>query len=93
MTGSSPARANATTFALGLRPSFSRPASFTSITAAAPSQIWLEVPAVNTPSSDKTFKPDRLSELASNLIPSSTVTISFSPLGRSPSTGTISLSK
>ena len=39
MTGSSPAKANATTFALGLRPSFSRPASFTSITAAAPSQI------------------------------------------------------
>ena len=37
--GSSPARAKATTLARGFNPSFSRPASLTSITAAAPSQI------------------------------------------------------
>ena len=93
MTGSSPAKAKATTFALGLIPSFFSPASLTSITAAAPSHIWLDVPAVSTPSSDKVFKPDKLSWLASKRIPSSTVTISLSPFGRSPSTGTISLSK
>ena len=70
---------------------FFNPASLTIIIAAAPSQIWLELPAVKTPFSDSVFKPDKLSKDASKRIPSSIDTISFSPEGRSPSTKTISL--
>ena len=61
--------------------------------AAAPSVIWLALPAVITPPSVTGFSPDKASRLASYLIPSSLKTISFFPSAFLAWTGRISLSK
>ena len=92
-TGSSPTTEIDTISALGLDWIFFKPASLQIITAAAPSVIWLALPAVITPPSVTGFKPANLSKLASNLIPSSAKTNSFIPSAFLPSTGNISLSK
>ena len=70
-----------------------RPDSLQTKTAAAPSVIWLAFPAVITPPSVTVFKPANLSKLASNLIPSSAITISSIPSAFLPLTGRISRSK
>ena len=92
-TGSSPTTEIDTISALGFAWIFFKPASLHMTTAAAPSVIWLALPAVMTPLSVTGFSPDSLSKLASNLIPSSAITRSFMPSAFLPSTGNISLSK
>ena len=92
-TGSSPTTEIDTISALGFTLIFLSPASLQTRTAAAPSVIWLALPAVTTPPSETVLSPASFSRLASNLIPSSAVTISSIPSAFLAWTGRISLSK
>jgi hypothetical protein len=90
ITGSSPASAIAAIRARGAAPSRRRPASLHKSTAAAPSVIWLDVPAVSRPFSESGFNAAIAARLASARIPSSAANFSLVPSSSTTSTGTIS---
>ena len=64
-TGSSPTTLIATNLAIGSEEIFFSPASLHTIIAAAPSVIWLALPAVITPPSVTVLNPARASNEAS----------------------------
>ena len=90
ITGSSPASAIAAIRARGVMPSRARPASFATSTAAAPSVIWLDVPAVSSPLSESGFNAAIAARLASARMPSSAANFSLVPSSSVTSTGAIS---
>jgi hypothetical protein len=91
-TGSTPARANPANRASGRSPSRSAVARLASSRAAAPSEIWLEFPAVTCPSGRNAgFSPASFSIEVSRRTPSSARTQPAS--GPGTSTGTSCRSK
>ncbi len=92
-TGSTPATANEWKRARGFRPSWAARSSEAMRTAAAPSVIWDELPAVMTPSGlNAGLSVASFSTVLSGRIPSSALT-SCAPSGPVTVTGTISRSK
>ena len=91
--GAPAAQAAAPSLASGVRPYFSQASFEASTSAAAPSEIWLELAAVSTPSGLKAGRSlARLSGLVSGRTPWSSVSVLVSRRSRY-STPTISSAK
>mmetsp|Transcript_70067 Transcript_70067/g.194748 ORF Transcript_70067/g.194748 Transcript_70067/m.194748 type:complete len:412 (+) Transcript_70067:339-1574(+) len=93
ITGSEPTTSRPTNFARGRTFNFSKPRSLTMSTAAAPSQICEETPAVITPSLWSALSLAKLSGVVGRMPSSTSCMPSESPLLRLTGTGTISLLK
>ena len=80
ITGSTPTVVWSTIRARGLRPNSSAFSRVISSTAAAPSEIWLELPAVTLPSSlNAGLSSESVSRLVSGRMPWSVTTVSSVP--------------